>query len=116
MFLLNTSTLAQAAACDPPLTSHIVVSLLVLIPERPDLLRRWSLRFLYEDIGHMEGADGEQAGELLGPVINTAGISDSDPDWIFPSLRKTPPLGTDVQARLPQFLCAAGVSFASVSY
>lgn len=64
----------------------------------------------------MEGADGEQAGELVGPVINTAGISDSEPDQIFPLLRKPPPIGTVIQTRLPWFLCAAGVSFASVSY
>lgn len=52
----------------------------------------------------MERADGEQAGELLGPVINTAGISDSEPDSIFPSLRTTPHIGTVVQTRLPQSL------------
>lgn len=64
----------------------------------------------------MEGADGEQAGELSGPGINTAGISDSDPGRIFPSLRKTPPLGLSFRLASPGFLRAAGVSFARVSY
>lgn len=64
----------------------------------------------------MEGADGEQAGKLVGPVINTVGILDSESDQIFPSLRKTPPIGTVIQTRLPRFLCAAGDSFTGVSY